>query len=212
MAEWRLTHMTPMRRAEQRRIGDLIRRTDVAGNVTCYAYDALHRTTSVTYLSGPNAASTPTKYYVYDAATVNGVTMANAKGQLAEAYTGSNASKITDLGFSYSPRGEVTDVYEATPHSGGYYHVSATYLANGATLSLATNLAGLPTWTFSTDGEGRFGTASASSGQNPVTATTYDGFGVTGITFGSADSDSFSHDAVVGGAEVETSFDIAIPG
>jgi hypothetical protein len=56
---------------------------------------------------------------VYDSATVNGVAMANAKGQLAEAYT--DPSMTTDLGFSYSARGETTDVYQKT--SGVYYPV-----------------------------------------------------------------------------------------
>ena len=49
-----------------------------AGNVTCYAYDALHRLTAVTYPSGSYAAVTPQKHFVYDSATVNGQSMNNA--------------------------------------------------------------------------------------------------------------------------------------
>ena len=94
--------------------GDLVKRTDPAGNVTCFAYDAFHRVTALTYPSGPNAGVTPEKHFVYDAATVNGVIMANAKGRLAQAYTGPSGSKITDLGFSYSARGEVVDVFQST--------------------------------------------------------------------------------------------------
>ena len=124
--------------------GDLVKRVDPVGNVTCYAYDLLHRVTGITYPSGAYAAATPQKHFVYDSATVNGVVMANAKGRLAEAYTGPSTAKITDLGFSYSARGEVTDTYESTPHSAGYYHVAATYWPNGMLNSLATNLAGLP--------------------------------------------------------------------
>ena len=109
--------------------GDRVKRTDPVGNVTCYAYDKFHRVTEVTYPSGPYSGVTPEKHFVYDQATVNGVSMDNVARRLAEAYTGQ--SKTTDLGFSYSPRGEVTDVYQSTPNSGGYYHVSASYWPNG---------------------------------------------------------------------------------
>jgi len=74
---------------------------------------------------------------VYDSATLNGQAMTNAKGRQAEAYTTSSAScpgsaKLTDIGFSYSVWGELTDTYESTPHSAGYYHATASYWANGA--------------------------------------------------------------------------------
>ncbi len=110
--------------------GDLVKRVDNAGNVSCYTYDGLHRKLSTTY-SGPNA--TTNRYFVYDAATVNGQSMTNAKGRLAEAYTATCAScsKVTDEGFSYTARGEVTNFYESTPHSAGYYSVPITYWANG---------------------------------------------------------------------------------
>ena len=56
-----------------------------------------------------------------------------AQARLAEAYTctGSCTSKITDLGFSYNARGDLVDVYESTPHSSGYYRVTASYWPNG---------------------------------------------------------------------------------
>ena len=60
----------------------------------------MHRLTDVTYPSGSYASVTAQKHFVYDAATVNSVVMSNAKARLAEAYTGTSASKITDLGFS----------------------------------------------------------------------------------------------------------------
>jgi hypothetical protein len=72
---------------------------DAKGNTACYTYDTLHRVTSITYTAGPDAPNTPTKKFVYDAATVNGQILANANGRLAEAYTctGSCTTKITDL-------------------------------------------------------------------------------------------------------------------
>jgi RHS repeat-associated protein len=117
---------------------------------------------------------------------------------LAEAYTG--ASKTTDLGFSYSVRGEVTDVYQSSPHSVNYYHVNATYWANGLQNTLNANLSPLPTWTYAADGEGRWNGVSASAGQNPVSSTSYQNYFSmpTAVTFGSADSDDFYYDAKTG--------------
>ncbi len=180
--------------------GNAIKRTDAAGNVTCIAYDQLHRPTSSTYPSGPYSTSTDQKYYVYDAATVGGSSMQYTKARLAEAYTcpptGGCSTKKTDEGFSYSVRGDSTDFYEATPNSGStYYHITATPWANGALDVLSSNISGLPTLTYAPDGEGRISTVSAGSGQNPVTSTSYNPASqVTALTFGSLDNDVFTFD------------------
>ncbi len=184
--------------------GDLVRKMDAVGNVTSFTYDGLHRNVTVTYPSGAYSGVTPAKTFVYDAATVNGAAMANAKGRLAEAYTGAAASKTTDIGISYSARGETAAVYQASPHSSGYYHVAATYWANGAVNTLNSGLAGLPTWTYGVDGEGRPYSASASSGTNPVTSTLYNGFSLpTSVIYpvpwlGRAQNDTFSYDGNTG--------------
>jgi RHS repeat-associated protein len=177
--------------------GDLVKKVDAVGNTTCYAYDVLHRPISLTY-SGPYSSSTPNKYFVYDAATVNGVAMANVKSRMAEAYTATSptGTKITDIGFSYTARGEASDVYESTTHSAGYYHSSATYWANGALETLGNSIASLPVFTYAPDGEGRPNTVSASTGQNPVTSTIYSVASLpTQVNFGSSDSDSFMYDS-----------------
>jgi RHS repeat-associated protein len=111
--------------------GDLVKRVDAARNIICYTYDALHRKLATTY-SGPNSTGT-NKYFVYDSATVDGQTMTNAKGRIAEAYTAtcSTCSKVTDEGFGYSARGEPSAYYQSSPNSGGYYYVPITYWANG---------------------------------------------------------------------------------
>ena len=176
--------------------GDLVKKVDQVGNTTCLTYDALHRLTSVTYPSGSYASVTSSKFLVYDAATVNSIAMVNAKARMAEAYTCFSpcSTKITDLGFSYTVRGESSDVYESTPHSGGYYHVTAAYWPNGA-LNQLSNLTGLPTITYNVDGEGRLYSASAASGQNPLTSTTYNPASEpTAVDFGSSDGDSFTYD------------------
>ncbi|HXX18699.1 MAG TPA: RHS repeat-associated core domain-containing protein [Candidatus Acidoferrum sp.] len=181
--------------------GDLVKKVDAVGNTICYAYDALHRLTSTAYPSGTYAGATPQRHFVYDSATVNGVTMANAKARLAEAYTCFSpcSTKLTDEGFSYTARGEQSDVYESTPHSGGYYHVNETYWANGAPNQLngGTNpLPGVPTITYGVDGEGRTYSATASSGQNPLSSTTYNMASLpTAVNLGSSDSDSFTYDS-----------------
>jgi RHS repeat-associated protein len=182
--------------------GDLVKKVDAAGNVICYAYDSLHRQTAVTYPSGVYSSVTPSRHFVFDSATVNGGAMANAKGRLAEAYTcsGSCTSKITDLGFSYTVRGELANAYESTPNSNGYYNVAATYWANGL-LNQLSGVPSVPTITYSPDGEGRINTVSASSGQNLVIVngstpgTSYNAAGqVTQLNLGSGDSDTFSYD------------------
>jgi RHS repeat-associated protein len=176
--------------------GDLVKKIDAVGNTTCLAYDSLHRPTSITY-SGPYSSSTPNKYFVYDAATVNGVAMTNVKARMAEAYTAtsSTGTKITDIGLSYTSRGESSDVYESTPHSGGYYHTSATYWPNGALSQLGNNIATLPVFNYGADGEGRSSTVSATAGQNPVTGTSYSVASLaTQVNLGSSDSDSFTYD------------------
>jgi YD repeat-containing protein len=44
--------------------GDLLKKTDAMGNVTCYQYDALHRVTATTYPTGTYASATDQKHYV----------------------------------------------------------------------------------------------------------------------------------------------------
>jgi len=179
--------------------GDLVKKADAVGNTSCYVYDLLHRATSITY-TGPYANATPIKHFMYDTATVNGITMVKAKGRLAEAYTcsGSCTAKTTDLGFSYTSRGEMSDEYQSSPNSGGYYHAAFQYWPHGAAKQLS-GLVTLPTFTYGVDTEGRTNTVSASTGQNPVTAATYNlnsnnNPPQISVTYGSADSDVFTFD------------------
>jgi RHS repeat-associated protein len=197
--------------------GNLVKKTDAAGNITCYTYDQLHRLLSITYPSGIYSTNTDTKHFVYDSATVGGASMQNPKSRLAEAYTcpptGSCTPKKTDLGFSYSARGEMATVYEKTPNSGStYYQVSASYWAHGGIDSMSSNLNGLPTIYYGStdgtglDGEGRVTKVTASSGQSPlVSSVTYTTSGttqpigsLTKVTFGSSDYDTFSFDPATG--------------
>jgi RHS repeat-associated protein len=188
---------------------DLVKRVDANGNVTCYQYDSLHRTTSVTYSSGPNAAATPTKTFVYDTTSFNCPTGANVLGRLAEAYTGPSTAKMTDLAYCYSPRGEVTDIYTGTQSFSGYNHITKTYWPSGQ-LQQLSGVPGMPTIYYGAsdgsglDGEGRITKITAASGPNPIACSTapcvsYNSAGqVTNLIFGSGDSDSYTYDANTG--------------
>jgi RHS repeat-associated protein len=175
--------------------GDLTKIVDAAANNICVGYDGLHRPTGIAYPSGPNSSSTPPKSYIYDSTTFTCPTGSYVKGRLAEAFTGSSSSKITDLAFCYSPRGEVTDAYQKSGASGGYYHTTESYYANGVVNQLG-GVPGLTALTYGLDGEGRPNSLSAASGQNPVTNLMYNPFSnPTSVTFGSGDTDTFNYDS-----------------
>jgi RHS repeat-associated protein len=198
--------------------GDLVKKVDNAGNVTCFTYDKLHRNLSSQVVSGTYASVTPLSYFVYDAATYNGTTaMQNAKGTLAETYTctGSCTSKLTDVFYSTSPvttgaaaGGILFEMWESMPHSTGYFHSQETHFPNGALSStyvrLGTNNTGIgvPDVSYGVDGEGRpYSTTNTSSNLNILTSISYNPASLaTTITFGnstggSADQDTFSYDS-----------------
>lgn len=196
--------------------GDLVQKTDNAGDITCYTYDALHRalTAGNKTLSGATL-----RVFVYDSTSGTpptgwGASTSNPKTRLIEATTTTTSGTVlTDEWFSYDKRGELTDVYESTPHSSGYYHTTAAYWPTG-TLETLSGIPGVPTINYGAngaglDGEGRITQVTASSGTNPVTGATYapattnnsytGPLGLlTGVTFGSADSDSFGYDMNTG--------------
>jgi RHS repeat-associated protein len=191
--------------------GDLIRRNTPQGT-TCYTYDKLHRLLSKTY---PSNTYTDSKYFVYDSATVNGIAMSNVKGRMAEAYTcpptGSCTPKKTDLGFSYTPRGEIQSSWESTPNSGGYLNVCTAYWPSGLLKSLNC-IASLPYVIYGNmdgsglDGEGRVTNIWAQSGNTPLSSVAYNNTNsttsvigaLTGVTYGSGDSDAFTYDPNTG--------------
>jgi len=193
--------------------GDLVQKKDNAGNLTCYSYDGLHRILSE---GNSSVTNTTVRKFSYDSENSypTGISVNNGKTHMVEATTfnTSNLSAfVTDEFFSYSPRGELTDVYEATPHSGSgvYYHTTAAYWPTGALQSLS-GIPSVPTIYYGAngaglDGEGRYTQVTAASGTNPVTSITYSTSSttnplgaLTAVTFGSADSDSFTYDPNTG--------------
>ncbi|MGH9533526.1 MAG: RHS repeat domain-containing protein [Terriglobales bacterium] len=178
--------------------GSLVERKDnmATVDVTCYEYDPFDRVTQITYPSGQYASVTPTKTFVYDGATVDGQAMSNAAGRLAEAYTVASGSKITDEGFGYDTMGRPAVFFEMAPGSNGYYETTESYWQNGQADQLT--VPGVPKITYNPNVAGEVASVDAASGQNPVSSTTYNANGaigqLTGINYGSGDSDSFSYD------------------
>jgi RHS repeat-associated protein len=184
--------------------GDLIKRVDAIGNIACNTYDKLHRLLTETYTTTSPTVATPNKCFVYDA-VIDSQTASNIKTRLGEAYTTTSAcsqttlpSTITDEAFSYTARGELTNIYQLSPHSASYYNLSQTYWDNGAPNALSGNI-GLPSnITYGVDGEGRTTTVSATAGQNPVTSVSDNLYASPyqfSVTLGSGDSDVFTFDS-----------------
>jgi len=112
---------------------------------TAYTYDALNRLTSKLYSDGVTSGA----YYLYDQATVWGVSISNPLGRLTLATT--NSSCVSEI-FSYDAVGRVVKLWTGTPancHIGSlpftygydlagdltsltYYNHTVTYAYNNA--------------------------------------------------------------------------------
>ena len=70
------------------------------------------------------------------------------------------AAGISDVDewFSYDQDGQLTDMWEKTPHSTQYYHSVATFFGNGKVKTLQLASPSLYTMTWGLDGEGRWDT------------------------------------------------------
>ncbi len=189
--------------------GDLASSTDANGVTACYSYDDLHRLTALTHLNQPGG-----KVFVYDQGTINGITLNNTLGRLVRAYTSTGPQTTgtqpfsasggiqTDLLFSYSASGTITDVYEATPNSGGYYHISQT---DNPVVSTLSGLPGVPAISYH-GSSGRITQVTAGSDPIALAQVTYNNTDpsqppyqpvgvITALTYQSGDSDTFSYDS-----------------
>jgi RHS repeat-associated protein len=169
-------------------MGDLVKIYDANGNTICLTYDALHRHTSSVVPSGGTEVQ---RYLVYDSATVNGIAMQYANGYLAEAYAGSPSTKINDMGFSYSKRGELATTYESKPNATTYISAAYTYDGIGNVTGFSSSLSGMPSLSFSYNGQGQLNQVTSSDPNNPVWANNLfynaDG-GLNSAHFGTATS------------------------
>jgi YD repeat-containing protein len=124
--------------------GDLLVTADARGAVTCNYYDALHRVTDIG--NNSQSASNPCQRFRYDnskgykGSIPTGITLSNYWGRMVEAATdicgGTGDPVLSDEWFSYDSRGQATDYWQSSTNSGGWYHVTQSYAANGNRLGL----------------------------------------------------------------------------
>jgi RHS repeat-associated protein len=194
-------------------LGNLLKTYDANKTTTCFSYDTMNRNTSIAY-AGTNWDG-ENKYFTYDSATVDGVVMStgtipNTLARLAEAYTAPTASgtKVTDEGFSYTARGQVSNFYQWSTNSAGWYVTSATYLANGALNTLdAVNAAGTDLitgpWTYGLDGKGRPYSSKNSASGTMIGSVTYNvADSPCVVTLGLGDADTYIYDGNYNGNTV----------
>jgi RHS repeat-associated protein len=185
--------------------GVLTQKTMADGSYNCYLYDSLHRLTDVGY----SATTGHCKRFRFDnsqgvlGSIPTGITVSNSMGRMAEAETDictgwpSQASIITDEWFSYDADGRLTDVYEMTPNSGGYYHTMVAYWANG-TVNTLSGIPGLSAWAFAPDGEGRLSSATYGTTKWVASTAYYPSNSQTTVSFGNGDKDVYGFDGKTG--------------
>lgn len=184
------------------------------GNVICYSdnvnhviflYDSQNRVTDV-------GGSTYCKRFRYDntsgvlGSVPSGITLANQYGRLAEAETDTCAwpitqsSIITDEWFAYDAAGNVTDVWQMSPHSTQYYHSHAAFFENGAPKTIQLASPSFYTMAFGLDGEGRlYSVADTTHSKTIVNSATYfPGANPAVNTIYGSDTDSFTYDSTSG--------------
>jgi RHS repeat-associated protein len=144
--------------------GDLVKTYNAKGQTICDTYDLLHRNTAIL---APGQTATLQRYFVYDSSTVDGAAMTNPAGRLVEAYLDSSTDKVNDMGFSYGPRGELYEQYVILPDASPYQTFSYGYDAAGHASSFSTSLTGMPSLTFSPNGEGQLNQLTSSDTNNP---------------------------------------------
>jgi hypothetical protein len=185
--------------------GDLSEKKDNAGMVTCYWHDSLHRLIGV---AGNHAQNPhPCQIFAYDSSSSPqastpppGATFANTAGRLVEAWTNSDCNGQTNLltaeWFSYDKDGNITDIWELTPHSGQYYHSIATYYGNGKVNTLQLASPSVYTLTWGLDGEGRWNTLTNTTANQPLVtgATFYPAANPAVISLTGTDKDSYTFD------------------
>ena len=171
----------------------------------CFDYDSIGRMTDEgENISGGAAFCTR---FRFDTSTSGNLfpapgTILNGVGRIVEAetdnctYPPTAATMFSDEWFSYDAVGNVTDVWEKTSHSGGYYHSTATYFANGQMSSLGIPAVGTINYTL--DADGRWYSAKIGT-LNLISSVTYGPTGVGTVNIGSGtDKDVYTYSPATG--------------
>jgi RHS repeat-associated protein len=186
--------------------GDLVQIIKASGLAVCFYYDPLHRLTDAgNNNEGASFNQNPCKRFRYD--NNSGVLsnrpsgLLNTLGRVAEVETDDcthyGTQSLTDEWFGYDGNGRNTDVYESTPHSGGYYHTTAGYWANGVIQSLG-GVGQQSSYSYGVDGEGRPYSATQGS-TNFVHSTTYNTASrPLTISLEGSDNDTYGYDPNTG--------------
>jgi YD repeat-containing protein len=189
--------------------GKLMKKTYPDGSYKCYDYDTRGRLTDVGAANSSGTQYPVCKRLRYDGAAnviytaPTGYPATNIIGRIVEAATDdctfpfSQAHMITDEWFAYDADGRVTDVWETTPNSGGWYHTTAGYAVNGALASIS-GVPGRNTYTITLDSNGR--PDSSKDGTTTVASNvTYNGAGQpTEIDYQGSDKDTYNYDPNTG--------------
>ena len=171
--------------------GQLIKKTDAMGNITCFGYDGLNRMVSKTY----NDTVTDDVGLSYDSGT-------NGGGRLTEAWTctagtvpcPSTSAKTAET-FAYDTRGNLLTYSQSVP---GPYSatINETFDALDRILTMSEPNAGfygVKGW----DGEGRATVVTDVGGGTSLQASAaYSPFGPTCVTYGNKDVVITSYDSV----------------
>jgi RHS repeat-associated protein len=188
--------------------GELMLVTRANGSQQCFVHsDGLHRLTDMGSVNG--STGYPCRRFRYDStaqalqSTPTGYVGNNLIGRMLEAETdtcgvsGGHYVMITDEWFSYDSEGRLTDVWESTPHSGGYLHTSATYYANG-TVNTLSGIPGYSTLTYGLDADGNANSLAVGT-QAVISGVTYGPVGVLNIEVGSGtDEDEYTYYTATG--------------
>jgi RHS repeat-associated protein len=175
------------------------------GSRVCYDYDTLGRVTDTGHSTAAECKRfryDTTSNAIYTAPT--GYSANNIIGRLVEASTDdctfpfSQAHMISDEWFAYDDAGRVTDVWETTPHSGGWYHTTAGYAPGGQLLTFS-GVPGKSTYTVTLDPNGR-PDSSTLGATSLVTNVNYNAANqVTSFSYGSSGgNDAFTFNQYTG--------------
>lgn len=170
----------------------------------CYEYDSYGRLSEEkSFIHWPGFTACSLFYYDnstgYSGTIPTGITITNGLGRMVEAATDdcSGTNLITDEWFSYDTRGNLTDEWQKSPHSSGYFHITAAYYPNGV-LSSLSGIPGVSTLTYSLDADGNASTATVGT-VDVVDGVTYGPLGPTLINIGEGtDQDSYQYDGNTG--------------
>jgi len=179
---------------------NLIAKTDARGITTSYKYDALNRMTE----QDSSDPGTPTYYWKYDLASINGINITNPIGHLVASGTAFNygtpsqQSLAGTVNWKFDPMGRILNQYVCTPSTcpaNNPYQLAYTYDVAGNQTSYTPLAQPDVTFTLGYDAGGRLNSVK-SNYKAPIiwTAQKYTAVGLQQATFGNGLVETYSYD------------------